>query len=182
MNKTRKIFIRMFLAALFVTFTSELSLSHGNPWKDMGVIKPKIAREVYGFALLDLNNEKVDINSFKSKVVFINFWASWCGPCRKEMPAMEKLYNKYKKKGFVILAINYMEKKEKAKSFIEEMQLTFPALLDLDGSVSKLFKVYALPSSFFIDKKGRIRGVAYGAREWNRHGAMEIVEQLLGEI
>lgn len=182
MNKTRKIFISMFLAALFVTFTSELSLSHGDPWKDMGVIKSKVAREVDGFELLDLNNEKVDINSFKNKVVFINFWASWCGPCRQEMPAMERLYKKYKERGFVILGINYMEKKEKAKSFMKELNLTFPTLLDTNGRVAKLFKVYAIPSSFLIDKNGRVRGTVYGAREWDDHGALEIIEELLGEV
>ncbi len=182
MNKAKKIFIGIFFSVLFVTSTSVLSFSHDDPWKDMGVIKPKVARDVDGFVLLDLNNKKVDINSFKNNVVFVNFWASWCGPCREEMPAMERLYNKYKQRGFVILAINHMEKQEKAKTFMEEMNLTFPALLDMDGSVSKLFNIYALPSSFFIDKKGRVRGVAYGSRGWDGHGAMEIVEQLLGEI
>ena len=182
MNNRKKVIVSSFLLILFITTTFELSFAHSDPWKDMGVIKSKIAREVDGFTLLNLNNEKVDIKSFKGKVVFVNFWATWCGPCREEMPAMERLYNKYKKRGFVILAINHMEKKDKAINFMEEMKLTFPALLDMDGSVSKLFNVYALPSSFFIDKKGRIRGVAYGSRKWDDHGAMEIIEQLLGEI
>ncbi len=182
MNKTKKIVISMFLSTLFLTFTSELSLSHGDPWKDMGVIKSKVLREVDGFELPNLNNEKVDINSFKSNVVLVNFWASWCGPCRKEMPAMEKLYRKYKERGFVILGINYMEKKDKAINFMKEMNLTFPTLLDTNGSVAKLFNVYAIPSSFLIDKKGRVRGTVYGAREWDDHGALEIIEELLGEV
>jgi peroxiredoxin len=75
-----------------------------------------------------------------------------------------------------------MEGKDKAKRFMEEMSLTFPTLLDVKGEVTRLFNVYALPSSFFIDKKGRVRGVAYGAREWDGDGAVKIIEQLLGEV
>lgn len=182
MNNTKKVIISLFLLILFFATTFELSFAHGDAWKEMGVIKPKVASEVTDFALLNLNGKEVEISSFRNKVVLLNFWATWCGPCKKEMPAMEKLYGKYKERGFVILGIDYMEKKDKAINFMKKMNLTFPILLDPKGSVAKLFNVYAIPSSFLIDKKGRVRGIAYGAREWDDHGALEIIEQLLGEI
>lgn len=178
----KKVIISSFLLILYIAATFELSFAHGDPWKELGVIKPKVVKEVADFTLLNLNGEEVEISSFRNKVVFLNFWATWCGPCKKEMPAMEKLYRKYKERGFVILGIDYMEKRDKAANFMKEMNLTFPTLLDPKGSVAKLFNVYAIPSSFLIDKKGMVRGFAYGAREWDNHGAMEIIEQLLGEI
>ncbi|MEW6203204.1 MAG: TlpA disulfide reductase family protein [bacterium] len=109
------------------------------------------------FSLEDIKGEKVNLQDFRgSKVVLLNFWATWCASCRKEMPELERLYKKYKKQGFIILGINVEESPRTVNAFLKKQKITYPVLLDSDGKVSgpAFYHIYGVPDNIVIDKKG----------------------------
>lgn len=108
------------------------------------------------FKLKDLNGKEVSLSDFKGKKVFLNFWASWCPPCKAEMPDIEKLYQQTKDSDLVILAVNLGEDNATAKSFIDNNNYTFSVLLDSNQSIGNQYSIVAIPTSFFIDKEGNI--------------------------
>ena len=126
---------------------------------------PELPRE--GFAAPDLtlqtlDGETVTLSDLRGQAVLINFWASWCPPCRNEMPAIQQVYEEYKDQGFTVLAVNSQEQEARVTAFAESLGLTFPILIDRDGSVFGAYQVAALPTTFFIDRAGVIRGVTTG--------------------
>ncbi len=132
------------------------------------------------FSFPDMNGKSVSLSQFRGKIVFLNIWATWCGPCRIEMPDMEKLYRKFKKEDLVILAVSIDRQGEPVvKPFIKELGLTFPILLSSDGSIQRIYMVNALPSSFIIDKSGRIVTRVVGARNWFGAETLETFEYLI---
>lgn len=137
-------------------------------------------KAVFEFSLPDLKGNPVNLKDFRGKVVFVNFWASWCVPCREEMPSMERLYQKYKGTGLVMLTVNYRESRKEAQAFMEELKLTFPALLD-DGTVSTLYGVFALPATYLVDRQGRGAARVLGARDWMSEESRGVIERLLNE-
>jgi peroxiredoxin/outer membrane lipoprotein-sorting protein len=106
------------------------------------------------FTLTSLKGEKISLSSLKGKVVIIDFWASWCPPCREELKIIQKLHNEYKDKGVIILCINSNEEREKVKDFIDENNYNFTVLLDSDGKVSDNYRVKSIPRIFLINKEG----------------------------
>lgn len=94
---------------------------------------------------------------FQNKVIILNFWATWCPPCTKEMPFLEATFKKYKEKGLVIVGINYNEDKETVLHFVREGGVTFPIVLDKELRLTRNYKVLSLPTTFFIDRKGIVR-------------------------
>ena len=123
--------------------------------------------KAYDFALLDREGNEISLSSLQGKVVFLNFWASWCGPCKVEMPHMQKVYEEYKDKDVVILAVNITaSEKDGIKgvtSFLDENKYTFPVVFDMDGSVSTKFRVSGIPTTYIIDKDGIIVNRVTGA-------------------
>ncbi len=109
------------------------------------------------FTLKSRSGKNIKLSEFRGQVVLVNFWASWCGPCREEMPILEKLYKKYKSLGFVILGVNVDDKPAQAESLLKLIDVSFPVLFDADKKISEKYKVTAMPSSFFIDRDGKIR-------------------------
>jgi cytochrome c biogenesis protein CcmG/thiol:disulfide interchange protein DsbE len=116
------------------------------------------------FSLDQLGGGQIELSDLRGKVVMINFWASWCPPCRAEMPAIEKVYRTYKALGLEVLAVNAtnQDSESSASAFIAEFDLTFPVLLDRTGSVSATYNLHGLPSTYFVDRKGVIRSVVVG--------------------
>ena len=119
------------------------------------------------------------LGDLKGKAVFLNFWATWCGPCRAEMPSMEALYGKYKEKGLEILAVNCMEKEADVLAFMESNGLSFPAALDLDGKVSGDYGIQAIPTTFLIDRNGNIVVRLVGSIDWYTSEVHAAIEELL---
>ncbi|MBB6713444.1 TlpA family protein disulfide reductase [Clostridium gasigenes] len=115
------------------------------------------------FKLKDLNGKDVSLNDFKGKNVLLNFWATWCPPCKAEMPDIEKLYQENKNSDLVILAVNLGEDKQTVKSFIEKNKYNFDILLDSDQDVAIKYNIVSIPTSFFIDKEGKIVSKKIGA-------------------
>ena len=144
-------------------------------------IKPtKGSQTAPNFSLEDLNGKKVDLKQFRGKVVFLNFWATWCGPCKEEMPSMEALYQKFKERGFVFLAISVdYEEKKKVKEFIDKHHYTFPVLIDSKCLTLDLYGVKGIPTTILIDKKGRMVGSAVGPRDWKHPEIISILNQLI---
>lgn len=132
------------------------------------------------FSLKDLNGKEVEIRQFKGNVVFLNFWATWCGPCKEEMPGMEVLHKQFKEKNFVLLTISVdYEGIKPVREFMSKQQYTFPVLLDPQGETLDLFEVKGIPTTFLIDKKGKMVGKAIGPRDWKSPEVFSLVGLLI---
>jgi peroxiredoxin len=132
-----------------------------------GTSHPGIEAPQQGFLAPDFTLETIEgvtLSELRGHPILLNFWASWCPPCRQEMPAMERMYQEYKDTGFIILAVNttFQDTLAEAQSFIKANGLNFHVLLDQSGEVSNLYLIQAMPTSFFIDKEGIIRDVVIG--------------------
>ena len=116
------------------------------------------------FTLDTLQGEKVSLSALRGKIVVVNIWATWCPPCRAETPALEKSYEQYKDSGVVILGVDLTNQDlvSDMEAFVQEFHLTYPILLDRDGSVGILYQIKGLPSTFFINREGIIRTVVVG--------------------
>ncbi len=143
--------IRIFLL-LLISGLLGLLLSQEGGHKSGDNVRTRLDSPATDFTLKDTNNMDVNLNDFKGKAVMLRFWTSRCPSCKKEMPVVEKAYRKYKDKGFVVLAVNIEDPKEVAAETAKQLGLTFPILIDNKMSVTRLYKVYATPTSFFIDK------------------------------
>lgn len=129
--------------------------------------------------LKDLGSNEVLLSQYKGKVVLVNFWATWCAPCREEMPAMERLYLKHRERGFVLLAVSVDSDASLVKPFLEKLKLTFPVTLDAKMDLANSYGVRALPASFLIDRNGYLTALALGPRAWDNRAAHALVEGML---
>ena len=109
------------------------------------------------FALKADSGRNLRLHELRGEVVMINFWATWCGPCREEMPKLDQLYRQYQKTGFALLGVNIDDNPVNARSMAKKLGVTFPVLFDNDKQVSKLYKVDAMPSTVLIDRDGKLR-------------------------
>jgi peroxiredoxin len=146
---------------------------------DMGVEKITISTVPLEVRLQDLNGTSVDISDFRGKIVFLNFWATWCPTCVVEMPAMEKLHRKLKVKDFAMVTISIQDSVAAVKEFFEKNNLTFTALLDSFGNTVTAFGIRAIPTTFILDKAGRIIGLVTGPREWDSRESIAMFEYLI---
>ena len=109
------------------------------------------------FTLKSRSGENVKLSEHRGEVVMINFWASWCAPCRQEMPLLEEMYKKYSDLGFVLLGVNVEEDSSKATELLRDIPVSFPVLYDNKNEVTKLYKVVAMPSTVMVDRDGNMR-------------------------
>jgi thiol-disulfide isomerase/thioredoxin len=109
------------------------------------------------FTLKSLSGENLKLSELRGEVVMVNFWASWCGPCRQEMPLLEQLYKRYQPMGFTILGINVEEDIGAAKKVLQELPVSFPILFDQENIISERYQVSAMPSTFLLDRDGKLR-------------------------
>ncbi len=123
---------------------------------------PRIGRPAPDFVLNNLEGKPIRLSDFRGKTVFLNFWATWCPPCRAEMPDIERVYQEYTDKDVVVLAVNQREDPETVKRFMESLNLSLPVLLDSSGEVGRRYRVSGIPTSFFVDPKGVIREMNVG--------------------
>jgi peroxiredoxin len=129
----------------------------------------------------DLAGATKTLADYRGKVVLLNFWASWCPPCLREMPSMERLRVKMAGRPLAVVALDSAETRAEVDAFLAKMQVGFPILLDPDGSNTKRWKVFALPTTFLLDASGRIRYVLTGPTEWHEGEALAKIEALLAE-
>jgi thiol-disulfide isomerase/thioredoxin len=146
-------------AWIWVSRTAPGSTTNGQiPAPQEGFLAPDFSLPVLG------SNQTVSLAEQRGKVVLVNLWASWCPPCKAEMPAMQRAYEDYGQQGFVILAINAtgQDNQANAQAFVQQQGLTFPILLDVDGTAAASYQLHSYPTSFFVGKDGIIRAVVIG--------------------
>lgn len=133
-----------------------------------------------GFALPDLAGTLHTLAQHRGEVVLVNFWSTWCAPCRVEMPELQALYEAYREQGFTVLAVNLnVDGREPVEAFVSELRLTFPILLDPGKEVGRAYRVFAIPASFLLDRQGRIAYRRVGDPGWDQHQTRALVERLL---
>jgi thiol-disulfide isomerase/thioredoxin len=135
------------------------------------------------FTLADMDEEMHRFKDLRGKVVLLNFWATWCPPCRREMPSMERLYQKLKGEDFTVLAVNQMEDGDHVFAYTGQLEVdpTFTILFDKDSRVSNSYRVNGLPTTYLIDKQGNIRFRAIGGREFDHPEVKKQILQLMNE-
>jgi len=148
-------------------------------FSELGFIRPKIRVEAPSFTLKDLDGISRKLQEFKGKFIFLNFWATWCHPCRDEMPEMKKLWRKFKNKDFVIIAIAVDKNIQTVSKFCKTYDITFPVLLDLEGKVRKKYEVTVLPMTYIIGKDGKITGRIIGSRKWGSDTVETFINSIL---
>ncbi len=124
---------------------------------------PEIGRLAPNFTLVDLEGNTVTLSDFQGKTVFVNFWATWCPPCRAEMPEMEAVYQEYKDKDVVVIGVDIQEPEDVVRQFVEQGGYSWTFVLDTSGEVAANYRITAIPTSFFIDREGIIQVVNIGA-------------------
>lgn len=129
----------------------------------------------------DLKGEARTLADYRGKVVLLNFWASWCPPCLEEMPSMERLRLKMTGRPLEIVALDSAETLAEVNAYLSRMKLGFPILLDPDGSNTRRWKVFGLPTTFLLDGAGQLRYVLTGPIEWDEGEALQVIESLLAE-
>ncbi|MDH4328291.1 MAG: TlpA family protein disulfide reductase [Nitrospira sp.] len=140
----------------------------------------KVGDEAPNFHLRDLAGNMISLSQLRGKVVLLNFWATWCGPCRVEMPAMEQLYRAFPRREFEILAISTdAQGVAVTRPFQQEMGFTFPILHDAEYRVGLIYGARSLPLTFMVDRQGVIRKKIFGARDWGSPEARELIQTLM---
>ncbi|MGA2764476.1 MAG: TlpA disulfide reductase family protein [Spirochaetia bacterium] len=133
------------------------------------------------FTLANLDGSKASLSSFKGKVVFLSFWATWCGPCKQELPSIEALYQKLSSRGLVVLAVDIAEEKGKVAQFVKANSLTFPILLDGNASVGSSWGANSIPTNYLLDRSGRViaRIVGFDGTDWTSRSRMDLFDKIL---
>lgn len=145
---------------------------------ERGVVK--VGDEAPNFQLRDLAGNMVSLSQLRGKVVLVNFWATWCGPCRIEMPAMEQLYRSFSRKDFEILAVSTdPQGAAVTRPFQQEMGFTFPILHDAEYRIGLMYGARSLPMTFMVDRNGIVRQKVPGARDWGGPDARELIQALM---
>ena len=179
---TRAVKFLLVALALFAV-AARPALASGDPAAALSLMSPKPVKPAKDFRVSAPNNRPLTLADFKGKVIFLNFWATWCKPCEEEMPGMERLYQKYKDKGLVVLAISEdADGADAVTTFVKKHGLTFPIGLDPKMSVAASYGVWALPSTFIIDRQGNRAHFANGPREWDGQPARDLFEAMLKEV
>ena len=133
------------------------------------------------FTLASRAGQDVSLQQYKGNVVMINFWASWCGPCRQEMPLLESIYKKYNKMGFTMLGVNVEPDSNAANEWLRATPVSFPILYDRDSKVSKLYDVAGMPSTVIIDRSGKLRVLHRGYKPGDENEYLDSIRTLIRE-
>jgi len=133
------------------------------------------------FALKSSTGENLRLSEYRGDVVMVNFWATWCGPCRQEMPLLDELYSRYERVGFSLLGVNIDDDSSKAMNMAAELGVSFPVLFDDRKEVSKLYEVEAMPVTVLIDREGTVRYVHHGYKPGYEEKYLDQIRSLLRE-
>ncbi len=158
-------------AAIADNATADIKVPFGIRHYDIGMAK--------NFTLQDVDGETFELSKAKGNWIFLHFWASWCGPCRKEMPTIQKLADAMQNKDFKIVMINTAEDEDTIFEFLAAIDIELNTLMDVDGQVTEVWKPRGLPTSFLINPKGEVKYQAIGGRKWGEQLYVDFIKQLL---
>ena len=171
---------KLFLAVLSFCFAetaianktaSDIKVPFGIRYYDIGIAQ--------NFTLLDVDGENFELDNTRGNWVFLHFWASWCGPCREEMPTIQQLANAMQDENFIIVMINTAENEDAIFEFLAAIDVELNSLMDVDGLVTEAWKPRGLPTSFLINPEGEVKYQAIGGREWNKPEYINFLKQLI---
>lgn len=147
-----------------VWWVNQGAFSFGSPTipGEIGSDAPKVGQIAPGFSAQKVDGAVVSLSELRGQVVLINFWATWCGPCRAEMPDLDAVYQQYKEQGFALLGVNYQETPDQIQGFTSELRVGFPIAQDPSGEIARTYRVRGFPTSFFIDRNGTVAEVRIG--------------------
>lgn len=173
----------LLLAALFSCCGATNAHAASRPAVDFGAV-PKLQEQkdrpaAPDFTLISPDGKKVALKDFRGKVVFLNFWATWCESCRDEMPAMQRLYREFKGKGFEIVGVNVKDKRPDALAFYKKLQLSYPVVLDPEGEVGLLYGAFGMPTTYLIDRHGIVLARLWGPADWYSPEARNLIKTLV---
>jgi len=131
------------------------------------------------FTLPGPDGKKLALKDYRGKLVFLNFWATWCEFCRDEMPAMERLYQEFKGRGFEVLAVNVKDKRSDALAFVKKLKLSYPIMMDPEGEIGLLYGAFGMPTTYLIDEQGIVLARLWGPADWYSTGARNLIRTLL---
>ena len=151
----------------------------GDRLRNLGFIVQEGVVAAPDFTTEDAAGNRVSSRSFRGRVVLLNFWATWCPPCRLEMPSMERLYGEFREQGLEIVAVNFMEPRELVQDFARERKLTYPMLLDPRSEIAEMYGVMRLPETVVIGRGGEVIAKATGYKDWYKEDVRELVSALL---
>ena len=152
----------------------------GERLRQLGFLVQEGFEEAPAFTTVDATGNKATLEDYRGKVVLLNFWATWCPPCRLEMPDMERLYQEFRGQGLEIVAMNFMETAEEVKAFAEEQKLTYPMLMDPRSEIAGQYGVMRLPETVLIGRQGEVIGKSIGFKAWYKDDVRELMAALLG--
>jgi peroxiredoxin len=167
MRQTKLVKITAFVAAILCSVYANASVN--------------VSEQAPDFTLKSLEGQNLRLEEYRGQVVLINFWASWCGPCRQEMPILDQLHQRYEDTGFAVLGVNVEGEIAPAQKIVDKTNVTFPVLIDEGQSVSQMYDLEAMPSTVVVDRAGVIRYVHMGYKPGDEAKYVEIVKQLIRE-
>ncbi len=167
------------LAFALIFIVSACGETLQNEIREAGLKPIKAGTQLIDFELESLEGGMVKLSSFKGKVVFLNFWATWCPPCVAEMPSMQKLYDHFKKQGLEIIAVDLQEDKAAVQKFVDKHNITFTAVLDRTGRIGSLYGARNIPTTYIIDRQGFVIAGTIGGKEWYSPELISFFEFLL---
>lgn len=168
----RKLTLPLVILMLF----SPAFASHAN----MVVLPEKDRSPAPSFTTSDLDKAEVALEDYRGKVVLLHFWATWCGPCKEEMPHIEALWQKYRDKGLLVVGVSVQEKPNgQIRAFVDELGLSFPMLLDQEGSISEMYELSAMPTTYMISRDGKIISRVKGTEDWADPELDRLIKDLL---
>lgn len=184
MMRTR--FALVVCAVLLAAWASGATAAEGVPdeWEKFGVVEFADGQQAPPFALKDMAGRTVTLADLKGKVVAVNFWATWCGPCEWEMPSMEALHRKYRGKPFLLVGVSVDTGAADifVRPYVEGKRITFLILLDPTLKTSRAYKVRGVPTTFFLGPGGELLGQAHGPRDWTTPQAFAFIDSLLARV
>ena len=140
-----------------------------------------VKEEAPDFTLKSLDGSNMRLEEYRGQVVLINFWASWCGPCRQEMPLLDRLHHRYEDTGFAVLGVNVEGESAPAQDIVDKTNVTFPIVIDDGQKVSEMYNLEAMPSTFVVDRDGVVRYIHRGYKPGDEAKYVEVVKQLIRE-
>ena len=167
----KNIFKRITLLSFFLIFATTATYAASE----------QISGKAPNFTLKSRSGKNIKLSELRGEVVMLNFWASWCGPCRQEMPLLEKIHKKYKRLGFTLLGVNVEENSTDAKNYLKDVKVTFPILFDKTQKTSKLYDVSAMPTTILIDRNGNKRFLHKGYKPGYENDYKKQIKKLLRE-